>query len=168
VPLDDSEMFFPYNLIDIMAVAMGNIDTRIEVLKRPLAVTDLDLSVSVLPASWSPEVDSREMQGKFIPEPTLQQYVIVAQGMVKDFDEERGLKRHSQLARALRVLLYRNPALQVALRAQAITDASGTTERVQDLVQMDQQFLGNEDDEGQFIFLSSLRLRIVTQVQPSI
>lgn len=163
--LDDSEVFFPYNLVDIVATAMDDLDGRIKVLKRPLDTTDLDMSCSVIPSNWTPQVDSREMQGKFIPEPTLQQYVLVSQGMVKDFDEERGLRRHSQLARAIRVLLYRNPALQVALRAQAITDASGTTERVQDLVQMDQQFLGNETD-GEFIFLSSLRLRVVTQVQP--
>lgn len=166
--LDDSEVFFPYNSIELIALVAGDIDPRIEVLKRPLVITDTDMSVSVLPSTWAPEAGSREMMGQTLVEPTIQQYVIVIQGMVKDFDEERGLKRHSQLARALRVLLYRNPALQVALRGQAITDASGTTERVQDLKQMDQQFLGNEGDEGQFIFLSSLRIQISTQIQPSI
>lgn len=165
MPLLDADAFFPYNCIDIVAVALADIDDRIKVFKRPIDITDLDMACSVVPSAWTPEVNSREMQGRLIPEPTLQQYVIVLQGMVKDFDEERGLRRHSQLAHAIRVMLYRNPGLQVALRQQAVTDASGTTERVQDLVQMDQQFLGNEND-GQFIFLSSLRLRVVTEVQP--
>lgn len=167
MPLNDNEFFFPYNIVDTVALVIPEIDSRIVVEKRPLQTTDPDMTTSVLPLLWTPEADSREMQGKLMPEPTIQNYNIAVQGMVKDFDEPRGLRRHSQLARALRVLLYRNPVLQVALRALTTTDASGTTERVLDLKEIDQQFLGNEE-EGQMIFLSTMRFQVKTQVQPSI
>ena len=160
--IDENEIFFPYNCVDVISTALAQIDPKVVVLNRPLAITDADYNASVVPSIWVPDQKSREMAGNYMPEPTSQTYEIAIQGIVKDWDEAKGLRRHAQFARAIRGLLYREPALQVALRSLTSTDASGVTERTQDLVIVDQKFHGNKVNE--YTFLSTLRIHVTTQV----
>lgn len=158
----DDDWFFPYNLVELMAVPLSEIDDQVRIVRRPIQVGDPDLCIGITPADWAPRQRSREIGHRPTHEPTLNDYQIVIQGIVHDFTEERGLKRHSRFARAIRSLLYRDQSLQVALRSEVVTDDFGVEERVQDVDIRSQEFFNNEVSD--FVFLSTLTVVFTTEI----
>lgn len=162
--LDSNEVFFPYNIISLLEVAIADIDTAIKVQKRPLVIEDADMSVSVFPLTWVPDETSRQIGNGLAAEPASQNYNVHVQSMVKDWDWWMGLKRQSQLANACRTLIYRNRPLQIALRQLQVSD-SLSTETFQDVIILGQEYYANQVNEH--VFLSTLRVQFKTEVLSS-
>lgn len=168
--LDYTKPHFPQNIVNVLVpvVKLINPDSDTEyglrVVKRPLHETDDSESVGITAMTWTPDQESLEMMGGLY-EPTLQNYSIAIQAMVKDSDEERAIATHSVLSSELRRLLYGAPYLQVALRELAVAYGSdGPVERVKKWRLPVQNFQKGTID-GSYILLSSLELVVQTEIQ---
>lgn len=165
------EPVFPNNAVDLIALRANFLDPdhatdpdAIRVFKRPLRETDPQQSIGVFAAQWNPDEESYELLGGPTPrasEPTLQTYLIAVQAFVKDFQEERGLARHSIMSKLVRSMLYRDNALRVGLASLSV-EMNGSVERTQRWGIRIQRFLSNEID-GDFLYLSTLEFWLETE-----
>ena len=176
MPLNEDTLCFPNNIVNVLALALKDIDPDenvgqpnyyegVRVFKRPLDRIDGDKAVSVVAVNWRPVATSKEM-GK-TAEHILQEYYIVVQVMVCDGEEERAIATHSLLATRVRHMLYRSPALAVVLPKLEVEFGSigGVTMR-EKLVKWDvttQNFL-NHEINGMFVYLASLEMRFTTTI----
>ena len=154
---------FPYNAVDAMAARFEDIDPELFVIKRPLRESDPIQSIGVFGVQWMPDEDSFEMKGlpAAIHEPTLANYIITVQMMVKDADEERGAGAHATLSKIVRTMLYRDEALRVALR-QLSSTVAGSTERTGRFGVRTQRYLSNELS-GSWLYLSTIEFWLETE-----
>jgi len=155
---------FPNNIVICLSEVFPAVDEDAFVINRPLRPTDPNYSIGVYATLWQPEEDSFEMGGKHAGpnEPTLSQYQIGVQTMIKDGDSVRGLAISSIFTKRVRMVLYRNEPMRVALGELAVTDAS-YTERLRRWGVRSQRFMSN-DVEGQFVFISVLDLWMETEM----
>lgn len=156
---DDTTAVFPNNAANLIATRITDLyGPDLQVVKRPLRVSDLTQSVGVFPSDWYPDETSWEFPSK---QPTLQRYIIKIQSYAKDFDEERGIAVHSVIAKVMRSLLYVDVPLAIGLNALQVT-MDGTIERIQRRGVNRQQYLSNEV-AGEFLYLSTLEYYIETE-----
>lgn len=158
-----TEPVFPNNIVDLVHVAAEGLSEGIRVFNRPLRESDPQESIGIFAALWEPDEESLEFSGgpEGPSEPTLQTYIVAVQGFVKDFNEEKGLARHSILSKLIRSMLYRNAALRVALRSLSVSldDSVESTRRWGIRVQ---RFHSNEIG-GDFLYLSTLEFWLETE-----
>lgn len=163
--IDPDEPVFPNNIISLIATRADYIDPPdLRIFKRPLRNSDPSQSFGVFAAQWNPNEDSYEMRGAPSPgpnEPTLQRYLIAIQAFVKDFNEDRGLRKHSVLSKYVRAMLYRDDPLRIGLAALSV-EMSGSVESSKRWGIRTQRFLSNEI-EGNFLFLSTLEFWLETE-----
>lgn len=153
---------FPNNIVDLIALRSSLLDEEIRVFKRPLRPTDPAVSVGVFGQLWTPDEESYEMRGMVgTAEPTISTYQVMIQAFVKDFDETRGLARHSVLSKMIRTMLYRDIPLGVALRELSVT-MFDSTERTRRYQVRSQRYISNEL-QGDFLYLSTLDFHVDTE-----
>jgi len=157
---------FPANAVQTIAdrikstVAVSDLDpTGKAVFVRPLRPTDPAVSVGVFALDWRP--DQYEIMGKPNGDPTLATYLLAIQCLVKHTDEQEGLTLHTETAKAVRSMLYRDATLRVALTS--LTESSlGATERALKWGVGQQRYANNELN-GTFLFLTTTELSLQTE-----
>jgi hypothetical protein len=163
--IDDTTAAFPNNIVLALNPKIKEIDVDLTVLDRPLRPTDPNQSVGVFGSLWDPNPQSAEI-GHLPPgygsEPTLSQYQVILQTLVKHGDVVKGLNISSILARELRLMLYRNAALQITFGQMNVTDSHGV-ESLRRWGIRDQQYISNEID-GTFVFVSTLDCYFETEM----
>lgn len=157
--LSSGDTLFPNNVIALIVARIPTyIDSDIQVFRRPLRASDAQQCVGVFPLTWVPDDQSIEIQSV---EPTLQRYPIVIQGLIKDTDEDTGISVHSILAKRLRTMFYRDPALNAGLTGLSCV-LDNSIERMQRRGTTQQRYLSNEV-QGTFMFTSWLEAWIETE-----
>lgn len=164
--IDENENVFPNNVAELIYVrTKPAIDSDLVVVQRPVRDSDGNEVVGIFPMTWTPDENSYEMAATPSPlaagEPTIQRYIIGVQGLIKDTDEQRGIRKHAVLAKRLRSMLYRDTALAVGLNTLSVS-MFGSVERIQKRGILVQRYLNNEL-QGVFIFLSSIEYYVETQ-----
>lgn len=161
VPFDDSD--FPNNVVITLLPFLGEIDGIEALVARPVWNTDPDVTVGITTVEWTPRLESIEIgKPNGTAEPTLSQYIYMIQGFIRHTDEVDGLKAHSWLSKRIKRVVYRNPAVAVALTALSVTDEHNITERLQRFGVRAQRFLTNEV-QGAFLYMSTLELFVETE-----
>lgn len=158
--LSDKE--FPMNIVDILR---DRVNDRLlegsgaECILRPLTPSDPNFSIGVFPFDWLPEEDSQEIGGGGVP--TLQRYFIKIHLMVKSADPEEGRAIYANESKKLRLMLYHDRALGIAL-SQLREQSSEHVEQFKRARIQRQRFLNNEL-QGRFIFLSATDIWVETE-----
>lgn len=152
---------FPFNALTLIVGAMEDIDSSVTVVERPLRSSDPNMTIGVFPVLWQPMQSSLEIGHMHHNEPTVQEYVLSVQGFVKHGDKDIGLATSTQLARLIRMTLYRSLPLRVALEALSVNDGI-SQERYLKATIRNQQFMNNQI-KTQFAFLSVLDLLLETE-----
>lgn len=151
---------FPNNVVECLAIVLPSVDEDVTVYKRPLRPTDPNYAISVYSTLWQPQEDSYEM-GHLETEPTLSNYQIGIQTLVKDGDTERALGISSVLTKRVRTVLYRNEPLRVALGSLYVEEGS-LKESLRRWGVRSQRYMSN-DIEGKFVTISVLDFWIETE-----
>ena len=160
--IDGTEPTFPNNVVELLASGLLMVDSDFRVFKRPLRRTDPNYCIGVFGSLWQPDEESLEIGHAAPNEPTLSEYQIGVQILVKDGDEERGLRIHSIASKRARSVLYRREDLRLALRGLAVTDSLGSTERTRRFGVRNQRYMNNDVD-GMFVYLSTLDFWLETE-----
>jgi hypothetical protein len=157
--LDELTVGFPLNIVDALAVKVGEIEgVAIPVPKRPLRLSDPAISVGVHADDWVPKPDSFQI-GQV--EPSLATYMVRVQTMVRHSNEEEGRKLHTAISKHLRALLYRDEPLRVSLGG-LYEDIRGSRERVQRFGVARQRFLNNTFN-GVMVYLATTDFFVETE-----
>ena len=150
---------FPNNVIEIFKDYLKGPNDEHEVIGRPLRINDPDNAIGIFATVWTPtETEIGQI------EPVLGRYNLILQSMVKVATEEEGVAEHTALAKRIRIMLYRDPSLRVALK-QTSVETHDMKERVQRYGLTQQRFLSNEVD-GTHIYLSVTEVFIETELVP--
>jgi hypothetical protein len=163
------EVGFPNNIVDLIRDRLALEDDYFSVVRRPLRPDDPDQSIGLYASMWNPDPESFEMHGigaGGVPgsnEPSLGRYVVSIQAMVRDFDEERGLAKHSILSTIVRGILYRDGPLAIAL-SQLNVEVAGIRERSLRWGVTAQRFLNNEIGNNEWMFLSTVEFWLDTEI----
>jgi len=152
---------FPNNVVSCIAEVLPAIDEDVRVYKRPLRPSDTNYAISVYGTLWAPDEDSFEIGHLFPGEPTLQNYQIGIQSLIKDGDTERALAVSTLMARHIRSVLYRNEPMRLALGSLYVQDDT-SRESMRRWGIRNQRFMSN-DIEGKFVTISVLDLWIETE-----
>lgn len=146
--------------IDALATHFATVEGVSSVVKRNLNPADANGILGISIDSWTP-VDY-EMGGRGFLEPSVVQYMFAVEHLVKWATAAEGNKVHREVAKAVRLMLYRDPAVQVSLR-QLSVDEGTSRERFQRFYVGEQRFASNEIN-GAFVFLSATVLVIETEI----
>lgn len=152
---------FPLNIVDTVATRINEVlSPAVPPLLRPLRPNDPNNSIGIIPVDWTP-VPNSVLMGGGPPVPTLQTYNFRIHLLIKHTDEQLGRRAYAEASKKLRVMLYHDPTLQVAL-GELVEVESNRTERFMRSGIRNQRFLNNELS-GQFIFLSATEYWAETQ-----
>lgn len=157
-----TESVFPNNIVELLMMRMQNIDADLFVTSRPLRPSDPAQSIGVFGSIWTPDDESYEMRNVAASEPTLQRYILTAQGFIKHGDEELGLAIHSVLSQRMRAVLYRDEPLRLALAGLSVTYSNGAKESLKRWGIGNQRYLTNEID-SRWLYLANLELWFETE-----
>lgn len=150
---------FPNNAITLIQARIPTyVDADLQVFLRPLRASDPVQSVGIFPSTKLPDNTSIEFKSV---EPTLKNYNIIIQSMVKDTDEGNSISVHSILVQRLWRMLYRDPVLDAGLTALYI-DADNSRERVQKRGVQLVRYLSNEV-QGTFLQTAWLEFWLQTE-----
>lgn len=149
------------NVCFVLAEALKDIDPDVKIYRRPLRTTDEAQCISVVPVDWNPDQGSIEFGRP--GEPTIQRYTVAVQAMIKDMEEMRGIRKHSELSARVRHMLYRDLDLELALPTVSVKVGS-TTETLRKHSTEGQQFMSNQNPKGGFIYLSTVEYWFETQI----
>ncbi len=145
---------FPNNVVDVITTAMIEIDPSLRVVNRPVQDTDYGLTVGIIPGTWSPDPETKEMAGGFA-EPTIQRYSVNIQGLVIDMDATRGARQSSVLNTLIRRKLYRNTA-SLMYDPDLRIELGGYKETLSGHWDIGDQRFGNDEIGRNYTFLSSV------------
>lgn len=159
----NSEAVFPNNVVYALTQVLPFVDEDVTCYNRPLRGTDPSYSMGIYATLWTPDDESYEMSSKMQPEPTLQQYQIGIQTLIKDGDTQRALRVSSILNKRVRGVLYRNTPLRVALGSLQVTDGDYTESFRRSGIRT-QRYMSN-DLEGAFVFISVIDFWIETETR---
>jgi hypothetical protein len=152
VPLE-----FPENVVEELATMLAEVTDVDVVIRRPLRPTDPNGSIGVYAIDWAP---TDHAIGQF--DPAVTRYKFAVQSFVKHGDDEVGVILHSQLAKRVRVMLYRDEELRVRLGSLS-TDEDGVIERLLRWGVQTQRYLSNEV-QGTFLYLAVTELWVDTEI----
>lgn len=149
---------FPVNVESAIADSLAMIEgLNAKPIRRPLRVSDPAKCVGVHSVNWVPqgqiEIGSQE--------PTVQRYTLRVQSLIKAAKEEEGRALYVALAKTVRVMLYRDPALRLRL-STLVEDSLGSRERFQKCGIQTQRYL-NTEFRGAFVFLASTDFWVETE-----
>ena len=159
---ENTAQSFPDNVIRVIVPYMAGLDHDLTVVRRPLRPSDPDHAIGLFPVLWAPQDDSYEMGHSSPHEPTLQNYQIGVQGLVKHGDEPTGLTIHSILAMMIRRVLYKDQNLRNDISSLVVADG-GLVERSRRMTCRLQRYMNNEV-EGQFVFVSTCEVIVETEI----
>jgi len=112
---------FPDCIIEVLKTRLGTISGVSGVLVRPLEPTDPNGSVAVTFELWQPvQIEMGTGRGF---DPSLSDYVLHIEHMVKHAEREAGYLQHRTVATKIRSMLYRDTDTQVAFRQLAYIDS---------------------------------------------
>jgi hypothetical protein len=149
--------------VECLAIVLPAVDPDVVLLRRPLRGTDPPYSIGVYATLWTPDQESYEINPKMAPEPTLQEYQIGIQTLIKDGDPIRALRTASVLNKRVRGVLYRNAPLRVALGSLQVTDGTYVESFRRSGIRT-QRYMSN-DLEGAFVFISVIDFWIETETR---
>lgn len=153
------DVFFPYNAIAVLESATRIvIDNSLNFERRRLTIVDPNDTVGIAPVSWNPVAGEL---GRV--ESTIQLYTLYIQTLIVDPDEARGLQTHSYFAKRMREMLVRHQPLRVALGSLETVDQHGVKERTLRTT-VGEQVFHNQVADGNWRYLSTLELRLETQI----
>jgi hypothetical protein len=159
----DLEAVFPNNVVTCLSVVLPGVDPDATIYNRPLRGTDPSYAIGVYGTLWTPNDNSYEMDPQMAPEPTLQEYQIGIQTLIKDGDPIRALRTGSILNKRVRGVLYRNGPLRVALGQLKVYDGTYTESFTRCGIRT-QRYMSN-DLEGAFVFISVIDFWIETETR---
>jgi hypothetical protein len=154
----DPASYFPALFTVKIGETLQEYLTDCHIILRPVRTEDATNSVGIYSATWMPDDNSHEI-GSYGP--TIQRYLIKIQNVVSAFSEAEGRALHSNIAKMIRVILYRDPVLRVALLGLAETMLSGV-ERVTKFNVARQDFLSSKIGAS-FIYLATTDVLIETE-----
>lgn len=155
---------FPLNIVDAIANRLTE-STLLTVLddppvKRPLRLSDPAKSLGIYPYNWLPTGQLQIGQHG----PSINRYLIRIQSMVKGAGNEVETRAlYTGIAKMVRVVLDRDPDLQVALGNLSET-LLGTIERAQRWSVQEQRYLTNEFQRGRFTYLATTEFWLETEI----
>lgn len=147
-------------LIDSIATWIRNVENVENVVLRSLNTTDKNGTVGIAVDDWTPM--DWEMAGAGSQEPTTQRYTLSIQHLVKYGKQEEGKRIHREVAKAIRLMLYRDPDFQVSLRTLHVTEDS-RKERTLRFNITDQRYASNEAGAAGFLFMSVTNIAVETE-----
>lgn len=150
------------NIVDVLRDRIDEkllVNSGTTALLRPLDPTDPAFSIGLFPFDWTPDDDSQEIGGGGVP--TLQKYFIKIQLMIKSSDKEEGRAIYANESKKLRVMLYHDRALGIALQSLREQSSEHVEHFKRARIQR-QRFLNNEL-QGRFIFLSATDIWVETE-----
>lgn len=154
---------FPMNVVDEIVVSFTTyllpVSPGIEIALRPLRTMDPNHAVGIFPVIQTPVEGSEEFGAS---EPTLNDYNLRIQLMVKHVDEEMGRRMYAVDTTAIKGILHRDAALRGRLGALEHT-FMGVRERFQKFKVGSQRFLNN-DLGTQHVFLSVTDVNVQTEL----
>jgi hypothetical protein len=110
---------FPQNIIDLLVANLVNVSGITHAFPRELNKDDPNGAAGVCFELWTPHVEKGiavEIGGGF-QDPTLGDYHLNIEHLVKNNSREAGAAQHYLVARNIRSMLYRDPSVQVAFRS---------------------------------------------------
>lgn len=141
---------FPFAFVDAIIETLQYWIPQAQVVPRQPRITDSAFVIGVYPATWVEKPDAKEI-GR--PEGVINTYTIKIRVMRKSMDEAMGRALFSNDSKLVRVILYRDPSLEVRLGGlQEVL--LGSTETVQKFGVVRQEF-ESADMTGSFIFLAT-------------
>lgn len=155
--IDDPALYFPDVFVNEIAKALQDHLPDCAVVPRPLGAEDVSMSIGVFTQDWNADEDTYVM-GQF--EPVEASYVIRVQCMVKALNHSDGRRAHSNLAKAIRVILYRDTTLQLRLR-ESSEELLSSIERVNKFAVTRTEFLSGRAGTN-FMFMATTYIRIGT------
>jgi hypothetical protein len=162
--IEPDSSVFPNNIIEMIRVRVSvAIDPDMTVILRPLRHTDPNQSLGIYASTWNGDEDSHEMAPTMVNIPTLQNYRVFVQSLVKDGDEVRALNVHGVVAKKIREMLYLDQTLQVAF-SQLVDASGGKTEKAMLWGLQAQRYMSNEIS-GSFIQSSISEFWLQTAIQ---
>lgn len=149
--------FFPDNILDVIE-EKGAALTGVEaVVRRVIEPTDPNGCMALVADEWHPE--DAEIGGF---DATTGYYSILVMHLVKNTNADEGNMTHRSVAKAVRLMLARDPALRVAFGGLRETDPPHV-ERVLKWEVASQRF-GSSEIAGSFTFLSVTELHVHTEI----
>lgn len=171
--MEISDIAFPNNIVialrdDFAEIAPPNpedSDPGIPVFARPIKVTDPNQCIGVTAGMWMPDEESYELGGGLARTgATINSYIIGVQTFIKHSDETQGLALSATLAGAIRNRITMSVQNRGAL-SQLSASEFGYRESFSRASLENQRFISNEL-QGKFLYMSSLELRVETQINP--
>jgi hypothetical protein len=148
---------FPENFIDELQTSLEASNLFDKVLRRPIQPTDPNGTAAVFAMDWSPQ----EMAIGQV-DPAVTRYQVAIQTFIKNGNEQAGVIAHSQLAKKVRVMLYRDADLRVRLGTLSTSDGE-VVERVQRWGVSRQRYLSNEIQKS-FLFLAVTEVWLESEI----
>lgn len=149
---------FPENIVDVLKTHMVRLDLVDLVVGRSLNPNDPNMTLGVDVEEWEPDEVTMGPNGIM---PTLQTYTMTLQYILKHESEEEGQKLHRKASKEIRLMLYGDDQLAVAL--QQLIEVSGSRrERLQIWSIVRQKFASNEIS-GAFVSMSVAEVRFQTE-----
>jgi len=153
---------FPNNIVEVCAVNMKFIDTDIPVIKRRLYSTDPVQCLGVAAQMWTPDPQSYEMRGPAMAGvATISRYDLQFQAMIRDMDEERGMRAHAELTTRLQRFIMGDSMLRGALHGLS-SNLYGVHESLKKWTIENSRYL-SEEVSGEHIYLSTTTVRYETE-----
>lgn len=152
-------MDFPENIVALLAEHLGKLEGVTAVVRRSLNMTDPHGTLGITVDSWRP-LESE--MGVATQEPTIVQHSLALEHVVKADSAEVGHQLHRDTAKTFRLMLYRDPALNVALRQLNAASGDGHVERILKWEIPAQEFANNEIASA-FVFMSSTEILVTTE-----
>jgi hypothetical protein len=146
-------------LIDALATTLVRTMGVSEIVKRSLNPLDVHGTLGICLDEWLPL--DYEMGGDGSLEPSTSKYLMSIQHLVKYGVQEDGERLHREVAKAVRLMLYRDPDVQVSLRSLVVQDTT-RRERILKFYVVAQRYASNEM-KGTFVFLSSTEFVVETE-----
>lgn len=146
---------FPDCILDVFREQLVRIDGVENIVLRMIESTDANGTLALVADEWVP-IDYQI--GSY--DPALSIYKIVLVHLVKNTNAEEGNRTHRLVAKQLRLMLYRDEALRVALAS--LREGDSPIERVIRWEVTAQRF-GSTELTGQNLHLSVTELQVYTE-----
>jgi hypothetical protein len=147
-------------VVDLIRKRATKVDHVSNVVLRSLNTVDPTETLGIAVDDWTP-IDW-EMAGDGSQEPTTQRYSLTLQHVIKWGKQEEGERFHREVAKAIRLMLYRDHDFQVSLRSLYVQEDS-RRERTLRFNVTDQRYASNDAGTSGFVFLSVTTIIIETE-----
>jgi hypothetical protein len=158
---------FPQNIVEALITHFDTTSSLLDdhaVIGRSLRPSDPQFAIGVYADEWRPDQESVEIGINTAGEPTLNRYEIRIENSVLSPSEDVGRSEFSVNCKIVRVMLYRDLTLHVALRALS-EDRMGSRETVQRFGVSRQQLMSGAMS-SQWMFLATTHLWVETETSP--